>query len=106
MKKLIHNDRMLAESMLAGARSRLVNVCYYSLLAIGYLVIPVLALRIRDLGWNFAAYIHVTIVASGTILAFFYRRLPLGARSLALIAIALSSALGGLETYGIIGSGF
>lgn len=106
MGKHIHTDRLLAESMLAGARSRLVNICYFSLLAIGYLVAPVLLLRIRDLGWNFAAYIHVTIVASGTILAFFYQRLPLKIRSLALIAIALCSALGGLATYGIIGSGF
>ncbi len=99
-------ERQIAASMLEGARSRLVNVCYYALLAMGYLVIPVFVLRVHTIGWSLSATMHAVIVPIGTVLAFFLRRLSLRTRSIVLVVISLVSAVGGLLTYGIIGSGF
>jgi signal transduction histidine kinase len=99
-------DRQIAESLLSGARSRLVNVCYYTMVVMGYLVIPVFVLRVQTNGWGLSATIHAIIVPIGTVLAFFLPRFSLRTRSTLLILISLVSALGGLLTYGIVGSGF
>jgi PAS domain S-box-containing protein len=100
------NDHQLAESLLEGARSRLVNVGYFALLAIGYLVVPVFILRVQTIGWGISSYIHFTVVPLGTIIALFYRKFSLRVRSVLLLFITTISAVGALLTYGIVGSGF
>lgn len=94
------------EHLVHEARSRLVDVSLVSLLAVGYLILPVLLLITMEAGIQPVVYVHAVVLAIGTPLVIMRRRLSLEGRCLVLAGVAFATSLGLLVSFGIAGSGF